>query len=284
MLPGRMPELPEVEVTRRLCETYLVGRIIASVQVQSDPIVFCDQDPQSLERALLGQRIVSCNRKGKYFWWSFEQGALLLHLGMTGAVHVPRGPALTLSHGIDFQQSQWPPRFHKLCITLDNGQALAFCDPRRFGRVRLQSDPLAEAPVSQLGIDPINEDLSFGEFETRLATRKGNIKGLLLNQSFLAGLGNWIADEVLYQARLDPRWTVPQLSETQRRELFEAIQTVLRTAVRVDADATRFPPDWIFHHRWGKKANAVDTSGESIEFLTVAGRSTAWVPSRVSVS
>lgn len=278
-----MPELPEVEVTRKLCETHLVGRSIASIQVQSDPIVFCGQDPRSLEQALMGKRVISCDRKGKYFWWTFEQGALLLHLGMTGAIHVPRGPALTLSHGIDFQQSQWPPRFHKLCLTLDNGQELAFCDPRRFGRVRLQSDPLCEGPVSQLGVDPINEDLSLAEFERRIALRKGNIKGLLLNQRFLAGLGNWIADEVLYQARIDPRCTVPELDASQRNELYQAIQRVLRTAVSVDADASRFPRDWIFHHRWGKKSGAMDANHEAIEFLTVAGRSTAWVPTRVRV-
>lgn len=277
-----MPELPEVEVTRKLCATHLVGRCITSVELRPDPIVFCGQDPTRLQEGLLGQRIGSCERKGKYFWWTLESGkALLLHLGMTGAIHVPQGPALSLSHGIDFQQNHWPPRFHKLAITLDSGQSLAFCDPRRFGRVRLQDNPLTEEPVCQLGVDPINETITFREFESLLASRKGNIKGLLLNQKFFAGLGNWIADEVLYQARLDPRWTIPQLNESQRRALFDAIQSVTRTAVQVDADATRFPKHWIFHHRWGRKAQAADADGEAIEFLTVAGRSTAWVPSRV---
>lgn len=279
MLCTPMPELPEVEITRKRCASYLRGRQIQHVEIEDDPIVFCGQNPETLRAGLEGQRIRACERRGKYFWWSFEsQGALLLHLGMTGAVHVPNGPALKLSHGIDFAQTQWPPRFTKLALTLDNGQRLAFCDPRRFGRVQLQVDPLIQAPVSKLGPDPIAQGLAWDDFEKALSKRKGSIKGLLLNQQFIAGLGNWIADEVLYQARLHPQSIPSKLAVPERRALFVAIQEVLHQAVKVDADASRFPEYWLFHRRWNKRKDARDHQGHPVKFIEVAGRTTAWVP------
>lgn len=275
-----MPELPEAEATRKLCAKHLCGHKITRVQVKEDPIVFCGQSAAFLQEKLTQQKVIACHRRGKYFWWSFERdNALLLHLGMTGAIHVPDGPALELSHGIDFEQHAWPPRFTKLQLELDNGQRLAFCDPRRFGRVKWQHDPLSQAPLCKLGPDPIAEELPWTSFERALSRRKGAIKSLLLNQAFIAGIGNWIADEVLYQAAIDPRCPAKDLSPTQRRALYDTIHAVLKLAVSLDADSSRFPQEWLFHHRWGKKAER-DSQGQAIEFIEIAGRTTAWVPSR----
>ena len=106
------------------------------------------------------------------------------------------------------------------------------------------------------------------------------LKGLLLDQGFAAGVGNWIADEVLYQAGLDPRRRAGELSDAERARLRLKLRHVVRTAVRADARKDRFPKSWLFHHRWGKNRDARTSRGELIEFLEIGGRTTAWVPSR----
>jgi formamidopyrimidine-DNA glycosylase len=104
------------------------------------------------------------------------------------------------------------------------------------------------------------------------------MKAVLLDQSFAAGVGNWIADEVLYQARIDPRRLGRSLSDAEGRRLRATLRSVLRTAVRARADSDRFPRTWLFHHRWGRNAEAVTARGEKIRHLTIGGRTTAWVP------
>jgi formamidopyrimidine-DNA glycosylase len=104
------------------------------------------------------------------------------------------------------------------------------------------------------------------------------VKALLLDQSFAAGVGNWIADEVLYQARIAPRRRARSLSREEARRLRAALASVVTTAVAVGADSDRFPQTWLFHERWGRDATATTARGEKIRHDTIAGRTTAWVP------
>jgi formamidopyrimidine-DNA glycosylase len=101
---------------------------------------------------------------------------------------------------------------------------------------------------------------------------------VLLDQGFLAGVGNWIADEVLYQARLDPRRISSELTVSEIQRLRTKIRSVIRKAVAVDADSSRFPRTWLFHRRWGKDPEAHTIRGEKIRHTTIGGRTTAWVP------
>lgn len=276
-----MPELPEVETTRRRCESWCRGHRIIEARVFEDPIVFCAQEPAFLKEKLEGQVVRELLRHGKYFWMAFDQErALLLHLGMTGALHIPSGPELTLSHGIDFEQSRWPPRFMKLELFLDCGLKLAYCDPRRFGRIRWQERPREQDPLCKLGIDPLDPHFSWEAFAQSFSRRRGLIKSALLNQRIVAGLGNWIADEVLYQSGIAPQRRIKDLEQSELRCLFDAIQSVVQHACDVEADATRFPEHWLYHRRWGKKEGSVDAQGNPLAFCDLAGRSTAWVPAR----
>jgi formamidopyrimidine-DNA glycosylase len=103
---------------------------------------------------------------------------------------------------------------------------------------------------------------------------------VLLDQSLFAGVGNWIADEVLYQAGLDPRRPASSLSPRDVGRLRGRLRAIVHRAVSVDADSSRFPRTWLFHRRWGRKQGARTARGEPIVHLTVGGRTTAWVPSR----
>jgi formamidopyrimidine-DNA glycosylase len=275
-----MPELAEVEFGRKVAHQAAVGRRITAAWCADDPIVFEGAAPAEVQAALQGRRVEATHRHGKHIWFALDRRPWpLFHFGMTGAFRVPGAAPLRLESGPERPDMAWPPRFAKLVLTFEDGGQLAMTSARRLARIRLRHDPPAEPPVSTLGFDPYLALPPLPAFAAKLAGRRGTLKGLLLDQGFAAGVGNWLADEVLYQARLDPRRTVDTLSAAEVGRLRDELQRVVATAVAADADQERFPSTWLFHHRWGKAAGA-QVAGEAIEHITVAGRTTAWVPAR----
>jgi formamidopyrimidine-DNA glycosylase len=274
-----MPELPEIEYARRLAEKICVGRTITRVNCADDPIVIVDVTPAQMRRALTRRRIVGAHRRGKYMWLRLDGApAVLLHFGMTGSLRVPKTPGLRLAGALWPPSDEWPPRFTKLELHFDDGGRIAWTNARRLGRVRLVEDPEREPPVADLGFDPLLDPPSLAEFRRLLARRRAPIKAVLLDPSFSAGVGNWVADEVLYQARIDPRRLASELAPDDGKRLLAALRRVVQKAVEVDADSDRFPRGWLFHRRWGKNPNARDAAGHPIAFTEVGGRTTAWVP------
>ncbi len=262
-----MPELPEVEAARQRLLRTATGRRITAVTSVPDTLVFADP-PDRLARALRGRRIEGLGRRGKHLWLELDRRPwLLVHFGMTGSFEAaPDG-------------APRPPGF-KLELRLDDGQRLFYADFRRFGRVRLREDPLTERPVADLGWDPLEGLPRADVMHARLQRRHAPLKAVLLDQSVFAGVGNWIADEVLYQARLAPKREASSLALTDVRRLRTVLHAVIRRAVSVEADSERFPRTWLFHVRWGRRAGSLTAAGEAIVHETVGGRTTAWVPGR----
>jgi formamidopyrimidine-DNA glycosylase len=274
-----VPELPEVEHTRGVLEAFAKGRTLAHVACADDRIVFAGGGPDAVANALGGRRVRRVLRRGKYTWLELDRSPHpVFHLGMTGTWRYPGDEPLVLESSPKNPDRTFPPRFWKIHLTFDDGRALAMTDPRRLGRIVLRGDPEAEPPISKLGFDPLTDMPPVATFRALLGKRKGVLKGVLLDQSFAAGVGNWIADEVLFQARLDPRRTVASLSSADVARLHAKIRSVVATAVGVDARSDRFPSSWLFHRRWGKAKDAKTARGERIEHITLAGRTTAWVP------
>lgn len=271
-----MPELAEVEVGRKVAEGAVAGRRLIRVECADDPIVFDGLSPAMMRDALEGAEVRAVHRHGKQLWFELDRRPHpLFHFGMTGAFRVPGEPAIDLESGLR-DDGSWPPRFTKIHLVAEEGSELVMTNARRLGRIRLRNDPPMEPPLSQLGFDPLWGMPRFPEFERRLGARKLPLKALLLDQSFAAGVGNWLADEILYQARLDPRRPANALEADEIRRLHAKLKKIVRTAVDVDADKSRFPRTWLFHKRWGKKAGNI--AGHPIEHLTIGGRTTAWVP------
>lgn len=274
-----MPELPEVEFGRKTAEKVALNRRIDRVWCDDDRIVYKNIIPATMARKLRGRVVHQVCRKGKYLWFDLDQGASpVFHFGMTGGFHLPGEKSIQLESEPPSGDSTWPPRFAKIHLFFDDGGELVMTNKRRFGRIWLINDPLQEPPISRLGFDPLTECPSLKDFKERLRNRKGTIKGILLDQSFAAGIGNWIADEILFQAKLHPMTRAPALSDVQKKTLFAKMKNVIKRAVEVDADKSRFPKSWLFHHRWGKDTNATLADGKEIVHCTVAGRTTAFVP------
>ncbi len=260
-----MPELPEVETARRLAERALGGKRLVAVAAADDRIVYEGVTPRTFIKKVTGARVECVGRRGKQMWLELDRRPWpLLHFGMTGRFWV-------------YDTAADRPRHWKVELACDDGVRLAMTDPRRFGRIRLQHDPLSDKPIAALGFDPLldlpRSDVLFG----LLGKRRGPIKAVLLDQSLAAGVGNWIADEVLYQARIAPRRRACDLSADEVKRLRGKLSAIVRKAVDVEADKQRFPRTWLFHKRWGKQ-NGATIAGHRIVHETIGGRTTAWVP------
>jgi formamidopyrimidine-DNA glycosylase len=274
-----VPELPEVEAARRLAARVAVGRRIVGVWCAADPIVVEGASPARVSAALRSRRVVAARRHGKHLWLELDRRPwLLMHFGMSGGLHVPACPPLRLMSSPAAPAAGWPPRFAKLRLTFDDGGELALADARRLGRIRLRHDPRREPPVADLGFDALHELPPVARFHALLRARTAPMKALLLDQTFAAGVGNWIADEVLYQARIDPRRPARTLTAAEAARLRRRLRAVLTTAVRAGADSDRYPRGWLFHRRWDHDPLARTAAGAPIRWETIAGRTTAWAP------
>nr|AGT16396.1 formamidopyrimidine-DNA glycosylase [Saccharum hybrid cultivar R570] len=264
-----MPELPEVEAARRALQAHCVGRRIARCAVADDAkVVVAAAGRAAFERAMVGRTIVAARRRGKNLWLQLDAPPFpSFQFGMAGAIYI-KGIPVTKS--VVNSEEEWPSKYSKFFAEF------SFTDKRRFARVRLFDDPETVPPISELGPDALFEPMSVDNFLDSLGRKKIGIKALLLDQSFISGIGNWIADEVLYQSRIHPLQIASNLPRESCEALHRSIQEIVKYAVEVDADMGRFPKEWLFHHRWGKKPGKVN--GKKIEFITAGGRTTAYVP------
>lgn len=264
-----MPELPEVESARRLVDKSLDGRIIIAATFEYDEIVFSELNTFRAERLLMGGQLAGSWRHGKYLCCRFisEVGTtfgLMFHLGMTGDF---------FRHAV-----KEPPRFHKLTFTLDDETALSFTNTRRLGRVFMLDDGMGHPRLDALGPDAFWDLPSVMKLQEHLSRKTAPIKSVLLDQRWIAGVGNWIADEVLYQSGIAPGRSAKGLTHAEVSRLRGAIEEVVKLAVDVSADEKRFPDDWLFHVRWGKDLGARSPAGNSLRFDSVGGRTTCWSP------
>lgn len=234
-----MPELPEVETYRRFLDELVVGQTITAFEVKDSHVLATDED--TLRKAVVGHSVVSTHRLGKNCFLELNSGQLLvLHFGMTGDVGA-------------YRDEPDAPRFTRVALHLDSGLRVAFIDPRKFGRIRLADSVATYQKAKKLGPDALN--ITTEQLQQKLGHRKSLIKPLLLDQSVTAGLGNWIVDEVLFQAKIHPERLADTLSTAEFQALHGAIQLVLTTAIRHEAMYRHFPAGFLIHAReWDDSA------------------------------
>ncbi|MCA9936564.1 MAG: bifunctional DNA-formamidopyrimidine glycosylase/DNA-(apurinic or apyrimidinic site) lyase [Ardenticatenaceae bacterium] len=211
-----MPELPEVEMVARGLRGSLIGQMITEVRCYW-PRHMDGLSVTEMQRRVHGRSIQAIGRRGKYLLFPLDDGqTLIIHLRMSGRLSVVAANSPTDKHT------------HTI-FSLNNGRELRFWDQRKFGRVWLVDD--VETVVGKLGPEPLDEDFSVAMLQERLNGRKRTLKPLLLDQTFVAGLGNIYADEALFYAGIHPTRTSDTLSEAEIVRLHGAMKKALQLGI-----------------------------------------------------
>ncbi len=261
-----MPELAEVEHSRRQWDPGL-GHVISEVLVARPEIrVFRDTDITSLRQLLPGQRLLDSQARGKQMLFHFSGDLWLgVHLGMSGELRREDGPEET-------------PRKHDHLILLQAGRALIFEDKRHFGRVRLHQGAEPPAWWDSLAPSVLSKEFTYdGTSKFLQRRRRTPIKAVLLMQEHFPGVGNWMADEILWRAGVHPSTPAGALGEAHTRQVWDQVRWVSRTAVRIISDDWTYPPDWLFTHRW-EAGGECPRCHTALDRATVGGRTTCWCP------
>lgn len=278
-----MPELPEVETVARGLQRSVVGRRILSVRFGKTDFI---EDPAALERHLPGRRIEAVERYGKFMLLRLSPvdpqslqsangdaapAALLVHLGMTGQIG-------------SLPATQPHAKHTHVFITLDDSRELRYTDPRRFGRLAYLDQVLLEKELPRFGADPL--EISVSDFVAQVQARRARIKALLLEQSFLRGVGNIYADESLWRAGIHPARLGSALDRKQITLLRRKLQEVLQSAIALGGssisdflDADGNPGEFQLRHRaYGREGKSCYRCGAAIRRAIVAGRSSYFCP------
>ncbi|MDP2919769.1 MAG: DNA-formamidopyrimidine glycosylase [Dehalococcoidia bacterium] len=209
-----MPELPEVETVKNEIAPHVLGRTIKGVTLLWEGIVKETPVKEFLDR-VTGRVVTAIHRHGKYLLFNLDSGdSLVVHLKMTGSL---------------FAGASEPPQYTRAIIQLENGQNIYFRDPRKFGVLKVVQD--SNVIESKLGPEPLEKEFTVRIFAERLKGRKAPIKALLLDQKFLAGVGNMYADEALFASRIHPERISGSLTADEVKRLHKAIREVLKAAI-----------------------------------------------------
>lgn len=229
-----MPELPEVEAVRRGLSEQLTGKRIVSLDLRLPKLV---ESPEGLQiEQLEGQAMQSLERRGKYLAIMFPDIVAVMHLSLAGQV-IARGkhiPGFAAGHPVPAYDSEMPHKSTHLIVKFEDCSTLYVTDIRHFARIRLMPIDEIDGYWShlKLGPDTLSDDFTLDYFRSAIRRRKtGKLKPLLLDQKFVAGLGNIYVDESLHRARLHPERIASELSDQEIERLYHAIKEILEIAV-----------------------------------------------------
>ncbi len=264
-----MPELPEVELARSTIERAALERTISDVD-DTDDWVCRPHAPGQIRDALLGRRLTAAHRRGKSMWCdtSDDGPQLGLHLGMSGRIIVGTADG-QVAHGGDpvrgadgTDASVASPQWYRFTLTFDDGGSMRLFDKRRLGRVRL--DPDLD------GVGPDAAEIGVAQFRERVGRGTAPLKARLLDQSVLAGVGNLLVDQTLWQARLDPHRAAGDLDDDELKALHRTLRAAIRSAVALGGVHT----GEVVRHR--KRGERCPRCGADMATGQVGGRTTWW--------
>lgn len=268
-----MPELPEVETIAATLRTgtrgspSLIGRRILGTQLFWERTL-AEPTPVEFEVRVIDQSIEDIGRRGKFLVMNLSEDTLLFHLRMSGDLVVESCEAPIATH-------------HRLILELDGGIRLAFNDTRKFGRVWLTSNP--GAVLGELGPEPLSDTLTTTRFYEMLHARHRQLKPLLMDQSFIAGMGNIYTDEALHRARLHPLRDSHSLTIDETGRLLESMRSVLEEGIHRNGASI----DWVYRggdfqnyfRVYQRGGEPCPRCGAIVERIIVGQRSTHFCPS-----
>jgi formamidopyrimidine-DNA glycosylase len=267
-----MPELPEVETIARYLRDGrpgyppVVGRRITGAELRW-PRSIADPTPEKFAGQISGQTVKSIGRRGKFLRLNLSQQVLLVHLRMSGDIYPQLNTADANPH-------------HRVILNLDQDLDLCFEDTRKFGRLWLLDDP--SRVLDRLGVEPLGDEFTPQWLYAGLQARNRQLKPLLLDQQFIAGLGNIYTDEALYASQLHPLMISSQVSQSQAELLWQSIRTALNRAIQRNGTSI----DWVYRggdyqqylQVYGRKGDPCQRCGTPVIRILVGQRGTHLCP------
>ncbi|WNQ09877.1 DNA-formamidopyrimidine glycosylase [Paenibacillus aurantius] len=270
-----MPELPEVETVVRTLNRLVVGKQIDDVRVLLNRIIQAPREPEQFSGALKGQTIHGIERRGKFIRFLLDDLVLVSHLRMEGRYGV-------------YQEDEPLEKHTHVIFHFTDGTELRYRDVRQFGTMHIfaAGEEWSQPPLHKLGLEPLDESFTLKAFRERIAGRTTKIKPLLLNQEYVAGLGNIYVDEALFRSGIHPERTAESLTRKETERLHEAIVHTLREAVDAGGSSIKSYVNGqgemgMFQQQlsaYGRKGIPCPQCGTLIEKTVLGGRGTHFCP------
>ena len=260
-----MPELAEVEFYRRQWDCGL-GKKVVAVQLHAQKRIFRGSAPRELARRLTGQRLLRSHARGKQMFFEFSGGNWVgLHLGMSGKMRT--------------EPAGFQPERHDHFVLQQARHALVFRDARLFGRVRFHHGKPEPAWWNAGGPEIGSEQFDRKFLDAFLDRHaRAPIKAVVLLQTGFSGIGNWMADEILWRAKIAPSVPAGRLSAARRARLFRETRFVASESLRIISPNFADPPrNWLIHQKW-KRDGVCPRHGSPLRKEMIGGRTTAWCP------
>jgi formamidopyrimidine-DNA glycosylase len=273
-----MPELPEVETIRRDLGATFAGLRIERVTVDGPRTLRRHAEPGAIPDRLAGHRLETVGRRGKYLLLHLDDGeVIVVHLGMSGQLLVADADVAVARHT-------------HLIVAWEQGSQLRFVDPRTFGEIFVtQSDSAGAIPeLAHLGFDPLEDSIGWKELARRLGPRRTKLKPLLMDQRFVAGIGNLYSDEILWSAGVIHDRPAADLASSEVKRIYDGMLEILRHAVRERGSSLADEQyrdlegrigGYQAHHRvYGRDDRPCERCGTTIVRVKAYGRSTWYCP------
>jgi len=227
-----MPELPEVETFKRYIDKTSLKQVIKTIKINDNRILNLNES--DLINSLKNKQFESTTRHGKYLFVYLKPKYLIMHFGMTGDLEY-------------YNKKEDDPKYSKVIFHFENGFKLAYISRRIFGRLDIADSIEEFIRKKKLGPDALK--MSFEDFEEATKRRSAIIKNALLNQSFIAGIGNIYSDEILFKSKINPLNKIDSLDESKLKELFDNIKKVLMFGIEKQGDLSTYPNNFLIAHR-----------------------------------
>ena len=272
-----MPELPEVQTVIKGLRPLIVDKKITDLEVREENLIgYPDISIAELKQKLIGAKIESISRRGKYILIKLDiDKILVIHLRMTGKLLVK-------------EVEEYRDKHTHVIFSLDDGQEIRFNNVRKFGRIYLIDPDYPEQAggLATLGPEPLSEQLSLKDFKKLFDNRRGIIKSLLLNQKFIAGIGNIYADEILYLSGIKPERKADTLTEEEKEKIYYNMRDILEKGiiyggtsfsdyVNAFGEKGSFQAELKVHQREGEDCHICDSE---IKKKKIGGRASYYCP------
>ena len=255
-----MPELPEIEIVKRSLFKMINKAKIIDVKINNKNLRY--KIPDTFSKNLIGARILRISRISKYLIFHFKKKLLLVHLGMSGKLLLMRSRDNTIFKTSFYYNLNILQKHNHIYFILNNGWVLIYNDVRRFGFFKLYNTTQLNKIIfiKKLGLEPFSKKFSLKYFEKFVQNRKKNIKNLLMDQTFVSGLGNIYVNEALFMSRIKPSRTCNSLNQNEIKNLILNIKKILKLSISKGGSSIRN-----FQNTLGK-------SGNFQQFFHVYGR------------